>query len=147
MAFTKEIEVRWSDLDANGHVTHTAYANFATHTRTSWMKEIGFPIQKLIKMGLLGVLTRETTEYYREIFLSEKVTIKVYYGGGSIDGSRWKFIHKIYKADGKLSAVNTVYGAWLNTEIRKITIPPQNFLDSLNTVEKTEDFEVIEPSN
>lgn len=143
MAFIKEIEVRWSDLDANGHVTHTAYATFATHTRVSWMGQIGFSIEKLLALGLHGVLLKEQVEYYREVFLGEKVTVKIHYAGTSLDHARWKFIHEIYKSNGKLAAVDTVYGAWLDGTSRKMATPPQGFLDALDTVEKTSDFEII----
>lgn len=143
MSFSKEIEVRWSDLDANGHVTHTAYASFATHTRTSWMNDIGFPIPKLIEAGVIAVLTKEVIEYHREVFLNEKIKVVVYYAGASVDNSRWKFRQEIYKENGKLAAVDTVYGAWISTTTRRVVIPPQDFLAALNQVEKTESFETI----
>lgn len=143
MSYTKEIEVRWSDLDANGHVTHTAYASFATHTRTSWMNEIGFPIPKLIELGLLAVLTKEVIDYHREVFLNEKIKVVVYYAGASSDSTRWKFRQEIYKENGKLAAVDTVYGAWINTGTRRIVVPPQDFLTALNQVEKAKEFETI----
>lgn len=144
MSFSKEIEVRWSDLDANGHVTHTAYASFATHTRTSWMNEIGFPIQKLIELGLLAVLTKELIDYHREVFLNEKIKVIVYYAGASLDSSRWKFRQEIYKENNKLAAIDIVYGAWIGSASRKIVVPAQDFINALSTIDRYPDFEIIE---
>jgi len=142
--YTKEIEVRWTDLDANKHVTHIAYASFATHSRVSWMEHLGFSMQKLLASGIHAVLQKEQTEYFREVFLGEKIKVKVYYSGRSIDNTRWKFKHEIYKADGKLAAISTVYGAWLNNVTRKITVAPEEFLNILETVVSPSDFEIID---
>ena len=38
----KEFEVRWSDVDANRHLGNSAYINFMSHTRMSFMSEAGF---------------------------------------------------------------------------------------------------------
>ncbi len=141
--YSKIIEVRWSDLDANGHVTHTAYGNFATHTRTSWMAQMGYPIQDLIKMGVLAVATRENIEYHREVFLNEQVKIVVYFAGASQDHTRWKFRHEIYKETGKIAAINTIYGAWIDSMTRKVAQPPQQFINVINTIERYLDFEII----
>lgn len=145
--FEKEIEVRWSDLDANKHVTHTSYATFATHARVSWMEAMGCSIERLLVLGFNAVLLKEHTEYYREIFLSEKVAIKVIFAGSSADNAHWKFIHEIYKSDGKLAAINTVYGAWMSSKTRKIAIPPKEFLDLIKNVPRTPDFEIIATNN
>ena len=32
--YHKQVEVRWSDIDANQHMRHSAYADLCTHTRT-----------------------------------------------------------------------------------------------------------------
>ncbi len=32
-AFTTTCEVRWADLDLNGHARHTAFMDWATHCR------------------------------------------------------------------------------------------------------------------
>ncbi len=143
MIFKKTIEVRWSDIDANGHVTHTAYGTFATHTRVAWMASVDCNMTKLLELGFAAVLLKEQTEYFREIFLGEEVSIELYFAGSTKDNSRWKFVHKIYSANGKLSAINTVYGAWIDTSIRRIAPPPQYLLDRIQDLAMTDDFEHI----
>ena len=143
MIFKKTIEVRWSDIDANSHVTHTSYATFATHTRVEWMKSLGCSMSDLFRLGFSGVLLKEETEYFREIFLSEQVTVELFFAGESTDHSRWKFIHYIYNSNHKLSAKHTVYGVWIDSGTRKIAPPPRELLDCLVDLKKSDDFEVL----
>lgn len=143
MIFKKVIEVRWSDIDANHHVTHTAYATFATHTRVEWMASMDCGMQKLLEMGFGAVLLKEQTEYYREILLGEQVTVELYFAGESEDYSLWKFVHKLYNSKGKLSALHTVYGAWIDSNLRKISPPPAYLLDRLQGLEKSDNFEKL----
>ena len=143
MIFKKTIEVRWSDIDANGHVNHTAYGTFATHTRVAWMNSVDCNMTKLLEFGFAAVLLKEQTEYFREIFLGEEATIELFFAGNSSDNSRWKFVHKIYSAKNKLSAINTVYGAWIDTSIRRIAPPPQYIINLVQNLAKTDDFEHI----
>lgn len=144
MIFSKKVEVRWSDIDANQHVTHTAYATFATHTRVEWMKSIGCSMSYLFDLGFTGVLLKEQTEYFREIFLGEQVTVEVFFAGESLDHSRWKFTHFIYNEKYKLSAKHTVYGVWIDSKTRKIILPPQKLLDYMVNVVKSDDFEILD---
>ncbi len=143
MIFKKNIEVRWSDIDANQHVTHTSYATFATHTRVEWMKSIGCTMGDLFALGFSGVLLKEETEYVREVFLGEQVTVELFFAGESSNHAKWKFIHLIYNANYKLSAKHTVYGVWINSTTRKISPPPQKLLDCLVNLSKAVDFEIL----
>jgi acyl-CoA thioester hydrolase len=47
--YSKEFEVRWSDLDANRHLANSSYINFMSHTRLSYMMENGFGQQNMVK--------------------------------------------------------------------------------------------------
>jgi len=63
--------------------------------------------------------------------------------GESLDHSRWKFLHNIYNAKGKLSARHVIFGAWINMQTRKISSPPDEFIAILKGLPKNEPFEVI----
>lgn len=143
MFFKKNIEVRWSDIDANQHVTHTAYASFATHTRIEWMSTNGCSMRELLLLGFSAVLMKEQTEYFKEIFLGELVTVELYFAGESEDHTRWKFIHKLFNSKGQLAALYTVYGAWLDTKTRKITPPPEVMLKIILGLARNDEFEVL----
>lgn len=144
--FRKSLEVRWSDVDSNSHVTHTAYASFATHTRVTWMSEIGFSFNRLMSSGISGVLLKEETEYYRELFLGDIVEVELSILGESEDHSRWKFLHNIYNSNGKLSAKHIIHGAWIDIKSRKITPPPLELITILESLPKDNLFEEIPAS-
>lgn len=141
--FRKKLEVRWSDIDANSHVTHTSYAQFATHTRVEWMRSIGYSMSDLIAKGITGVLLKEETQYHREVFLGEHVSIELSLLGESTDHSRWKFLHNIYNSKHKLAAIHIVYGAWISLDSRKICPPPHDFVDLIKDLPKDKDFTVL----
>ena len=42
LMYKKQFEIRWSDLDANGHLANSAYTNFMSHTRMAFFSEFGF---------------------------------------------------------------------------------------------------------
>lgn len=142
--FKQEIEVRWSDIDANHHVTHTAYATFATHARIEWMASIGYSMGRCLEAGFGAIVLKEETEYFREIFLGERVGVELFYSGSSVDYAFWKFTHKICKMNNKLSARHIVYGAWINSVTRKIAPPPQDVVNILSKLPHGDNFEIIE---
>ncbi len=39
--YLKEFEIRWSDVDANRHLANSAYLNYMSHARMSFLMEIG----------------------------------------------------------------------------------------------------------
>ncbi len=141
--FRKELEVRWSDIDANAHVTHTSYAQFATHTRVEWMRSQGYSLGNMIAKGFTAVLLKEETEYYREVFLGEQVTVELIVLGRSADYAKWKFLHNIYNSNNKLAAKHTVHGAWISTTTRKICPPPEDFIHLIEDLPKGEGFIVL----
>lgn len=141
--FKKKLEVRWSDIDANNHVTHTSYASFATHTRVEWMRSLGYSMSDIIAKGVTAVLLKEETEYYKEVFLGEHVTVELSLLGDSPDYSRWKFLHKIYNSEHKLCASHLVYGAWLDTSTRRITTPPNEFINLIKDLPRDKNYTII----
>ena len=42
--YTKKFEIRWNDLDANKHLGNSAYIEFMSHTRMSFLTEYGVGI-------------------------------------------------------------------------------------------------------
>lgn len=144
--FKQNIEVRWSDIDANQHVTHTSYAAFSTHTRIEWMNSMGCSMSRMFELNFGAVILKEETEYFREVFLGEKVAVDLIFAGASADYAFWKFTHKIYKQNNKLAARHTVYGVWINNTTRKICVPPKDVLDKLVTLPRENDFEIITKS-
>ena len=143
-AFRTEIEVRWADLDANGHVRNTAYSEFATHARLRFLDTRGFPGERFARTGVGPIFFREETLFRRELHLGEAVTIEVRCDGLSGDVSRWRVEHRVLRETGEEAARVTVEGSWLDLGSRKLAAPPQDLAAALRDLPRTDRYEELE---
>jgi acyl-CoA thioester hydrolase len=60
------------------------------------------------------------------------------------DFSRFSIIHEIWKNGDTLSAIVTVDIAWLDTKLRKLTVPPATIENVFDAIPKGENFEWVE---
>jgi acyl-CoA thioester hydrolase len=50
--YSKTYEVRWSDIDANGHVNYAVYIDAAGDLRYRFFAERGFPPERFEQLGI-----------------------------------------------------------------------------------------------
>lgn len=143
MIFKVSFTTRWADFDANIHMRHTAYNDYAAEVRLRYFKKFGVTIQDFSLEKVGPILFEENTRFLKEIHMGEDISVNLKLLGLSSKGERWKIQHEVFNANGKLSAVITVYGAWLDLVKRKLTVPPAKFQNIFNTVERAENFEEI----
>jgi len=134
-------DVRWADIDANRHMRHSAYYDYAAHLRVQLLKSIGIDLVKLGKQSIAPVLFREESIFMHEIIMDDTITINVKLKRTRQDASRWTFYHEIFNTKGTLSATVTVDGAWLDLKKRKLTKLPDALLQSFLNISRTDDFE------
>ncbi|SFP78211.1 thioesterase family protein [Hymenobacter arizonensis] len=115
---------RWADMDPNGHMRHSAYADYAADHRVVMLARWGFGVARFAELRLGPILFREETKYLKEIGIGEEIRVDGRLASASADGSRWTIVHTIYKADGRVAATVTVDGAWIDLDRRKLTTPP-----------------------
>ncbi len=144
MEYWKEFEVIWADVDANKHMRHTAYNDYAAQVRVAFMMDNGLDNEALERYEIGPVLFREETLFFRELVLCEKIRANVIVRGMSSDGERWKMQHNIYKENGVLAATINVEGAWIDSKKRKLKPPPKELFDKFDELPKTDDYQVIE---
>jgi acyl-CoA thioester hydrolase len=131
MPHSQNYTVRWAELDPNGHMRHSAYADFAADQRVHWLASLGFDVKKFGELRLGPILFREETKYLKEIHGGEAIRVEGRVTAGTPDGSRWTIEHTIYKADGRPAATVTVDGAWLDLDRRKLTVPPAKLAQAM----------------
>lgn len=135
MSFSVKFTTRWADFDANIHMRHTAYNDYAAESRLRFFKKHNITIRDFSMEKIGPILFEENTKFLREIHLGEDITVNLKVNGLSSKGERWKIQHEVFNQAGQLSAVITVYGAWLDLVKRKLTTPLKNsklFLAMLN---------------
>ena len=135
-------DVRWADIDANRHMRHSAYYDYAAHLRVQLLKNIGVDIITLSELKIGPVLFREEAIFMREIGIDDTIRVNVKLKRAREDASRWTFIHEIRKTDDTIAATVTVDGAWFDLKKRKLIALPDNFLLTFLDIAKTDDFEL-----
>ena len=143
MAFKKTFKTLWASFDANKHMRHSAYNDYAAECRVRFFNENGFDIDRWEKEHFGPILFTEQTNFLREIKLGDDITVELYLQGLSANAERFKFYQKLIRKDGVLAAEINVYGAWLNLKTRKLFTPPSAMLATCISLEKTDTFEEI----
>jgi acyl-CoA thioester hydrolase len=139
-AFKKEIEVRWSDVDQNHHVRHSAYYDYGAYARVRMMAEAGFGTDELMRLQIGPVLFKEECTFMREIKPDDTITVNVLRDKSMTDRAKWKLHHEIFNSKGDKVAHITVLGGWLNTKERKLTLPPEKLADEMEQLAIGEDY-------
>ena len=138
--FTKEISIRWSDLDPNFHMRHSVYYDFGAQHRVEILAKLGLTLRMMQTEHIGPILFREECIFRKEIHLADEITMRTKLAKMKPDASRWSIVHEFYKED-VLCAAITVDGAWMDTKLRKLANPiPQVIVDMFDVFPKTEDF-------
>ena len=126
--------LRWADLDPNGHVRHSVYADLATQTRVAFLGAANFGLREFAALGLGPILLREDVRYLKELQLDDVVTVEALVSGLTADGSRWHLLHTFTRArDGAVVATVAIEGAWFDLRTRRIAAPPAALADTMRT--------------
>jgi len=140
MEFFYEGSVMWSQIDANMHLRHSAYADFAAQARLSILAGVGLDGNLFRELNIGPVLFREELIYYREIAANDNVKIKCELTKSRADGSRWSFRHDIFRRDGIKAATVTVDGAWIDTKKRKLAVLPEVLMEAFKKIPRSLDY-------
>ena len=140
--FRKSFEVRWDDVDLNGHLRSTRYLEYASTTRHGYLMTAGWGAPALLKSGITAVLLAEEVRYLREVFLAQNVEVTCTIVGLSPDASRWRIRQVVLRENGTEAAVIHSEGAWMDVRTRKITTPPPGLREFLEST-RSDDYELI----
>jgi len=141
--YSKTYEIRWSDLDANGHVNYAAYIDAAGDLRYQFFTERGFPPEKFMEIGISPFYSSLHAQFLREVRMGETVTITYAMAGLSAQGERWKVHHDVLKSNGKKAVSLDLEGGLLNLATRKSAPPTPELLETFHLIPRTADFEVL----
>ncbi|MAD96353.1 MAG: thioesterase [Flavobacteriaceae bacterium] len=127
--FEKQFEVRWADVDPNMHMRQTAYVDYTDQVRIAYFDSMGFSFLKFRKLKIGPVVFKVTSNYRKEVHLSEIITVNCKIDYVSEDFRKFKISHEIFNSMDELSCVVELEGAWLDLVQRKITVPPQEMIE------------------
>lgn len=143
MSYKISFKTKWSDFDANKHMRHTAYNDYAAEARLRFLNENGFGLSVMKNQNIGPILFSENTIFRREIKLGEDISVELFLEASSKNGERFKLKSILYREDGELAATISIYLAWIDLTKRKLAIPSNQIIKTLKNLEKTSDFEVI----
>lgn len=116
------VKIRWADVDAYGHLRHSAYADWATFARSEWFESVGLDPQVFAQEGVAPITLEETTSFLKEVRLGDILTLSMLAAAETADGSR--FVHTVaFQRKSLPVARYRMTGAWFNLRERKI-VPP-----------------------
>lgn len=145
--FTLPIQVRWSDIDQNRHLRHSAYYDYGATTRIACFSQHGLTNLKFEELHIGPILFREEAIFKREIKFEDKITVDLVVTKSTPDFSRWSIRHNFFKEDGTLSAIINMDGAWIDMGKRKLAIPNEFIQTVFSDFPRSEDFEWIQRNN
>lgn len=141
--YTKEFEIRWSDVDANRHLRNSAYIDFMSHTRMSFFLEKGFGQMQLAKLNLGPIALYEHIYYFKEVFPGRPIRVSLQLTGLSEGGMFFEFLHNFYDLNGRNVARCEMMGAWIDLKERKLTNLPSDLFHFMKGLDKTTDFKTL----
>lgn len=133
-------QVLWSQIDANGHMRHSAYADYGAQARSNMLNVIGLSLEEFSKKKIGPILFREELKYFREVKLDEFIQVSVQLTKLNLTNSRFSFRHTIFKENGVLAAEINVDGAWLDLSTRKLTTIPEDWKNILAKTPQSDDY-------
>jgi acyl-CoA thioester hydrolase len=140
-SFKKELSFRWSDLDPNFHVRHSAYYDFGAQHRIEILESLGLTMKVMQTQNFGPILFREECVFRKEIKLSDTIVMHTKTSKMKPDASRWSIVHEFVNEDSKVCATITVDGAWMDTKLRKLASPtPEIAVEALGIFPKSDDF-------
>ena len=143
--YTRTFEVRWADLDPNGHMRHSAYADYGAQARVGFLSEHGFGLGQFTKLRIGPVLFREDLKYLREIRANETIKVSCEATGMSPNRKHWRIRHRIFRQDGELSCVIDCQGAWFDLAQRKVIPAPAELQVVMEKMPRAEDYAEFSP--
>ncbi len=141
--FSLPIQVRWSDIDQNRHLRHSAYYDYGATVRIACFSEHGLTNLKFEELHIGPILFREEAIFKREIKFEDKITVDMTVTKATSDYSRWSIRHHFFKDDGTLCAILNLDGAWIDIVKRKLAVPDEFILSIFQDFPKADDFEPI----
>jgi acyl-CoA thioester hydrolase len=146
MKYEKKIEIRWADLDPNFHVLHSKYYDFGAHCRMRFFIEHGVTVALMEQYHTAPIIFREECLFKQEVKFGDEITVNLTLEKITADFRKWTLIHEIYKNGDTLAARITIDGSWMDTRLRKVTVPPEPFISCFDSIPRSANFEFIKTS-
>jgi acyl-CoA thioester hydrolase len=142
--YVKAFDVRWSDIDANLHLIHTAYSGYMAHTRMCFLDSKGITMEVFARDKLGPVLLNEHIHFVREIRPMETVFVDIELSGMTEDYRIFRFDQGLYNSEGTLAAYSRLMVCFIDMTTRKMKSIPDKWKPSIDDMIHTHDFALLQ---
>ncbi len=122
--YWKTIEVRWGDMDAQGHVNNTVYFTYCESARVELLRKIGF---KGKQAGLAEgpTLVHASCDFKRQVVYPSKLDVGLRVD--RISQRSFKMVYGLFfHGTDDIAAIATSINAWANyAEGRSVELPEE----------------------
>ncbi|MCO4820472.1 MAG: thioesterase family protein [Flavobacteriaceae bacterium] len=141
--YTKQFEIRWSDIDANMHLGNSSYIDFMSHTRMSFFTDQDLGLDKMISYGLGPVVFYEHIHFFKEVRLDDHITVSLEISGHSKDGRFIKIEHNFYNSKGQNMAFSEMLFSWIDSKTRTLGVVPNELLRQIEAFPRSANFQFL----
>lgn len=139
-----DIQLRWSDFDANYHLRHSVYYDYAAMGRIALFNDCGLSSEIFRAKQFGPILFKETCQFKKEVHMQDALKMTTMLLECRQDGSRFSFVHSIYKQDNVLAAEITIWGDWIDYTTRKLWKAEPFLIAMLDKIPKHKDFTFLQ---
>lgn len=120
--YTTRLDVRLSDIDAQGHMTGAAYIEFANHSLWKCAQTAGVDVDAFLASGVGPVNLATNIRYLHELRGGDQVDVSCQLTFG--DGRTYQVDHELRTTAGDLAATVTSTFGLLDLQQRKLVPDP-----------------------
>ena len=145
--YFKSFEIRWGDLDANGHLGNADYIAYMSHTRMSFFFDQGLGLEKMRELGLGPIALYEHIYYFKEINITDEIRVSLEIVGLTPDSQFIKMEHNFFNQYGQNLAFSEILFSWIDLNTRKLGRLSPDLQQKIMSFPKSERFESLEKSD
>lgn len=108
--------------------------------RIDYFAQVSFDAEQMRQLNIGPIIFKEECSFLKEIRPGERIKVNLLKGEISEDGSRWVLHHEIFNQQNEKSAHISVKGAWIDLQLRKLTVPPMALTEMLHQIPEGEYF-------
>ena len=144
--YFKDFDIRWGDIDANGHLGNASYIEYMSHTRMSFFSDQGLDLKDMRELGLGPIALYEHIYYFKEISLDQDIRVSLEIVGMTADSQFIKMEHNFYDQRGTNLAFSEILFSWIDLETRKLGRLSLELKTRIQAFPKSGRFRILEKS-
>ena len=94
------MRVRYADTDADGVVYYANYLTFFEVVRVEWLRALGYPITRILEMGIILPVVEARLRYLRPARVDDLLTVRATLT--SVGPASFAFEYEVAREDGLL---------------------------------------------